>query len=250
MSALNLVRQVLLREQPTRQMVVVQARAVRSPVGADILLATDDGAAERKQLSPLVRNLVQQLQDDGLGVRLVDGSQETAGYEIGLLFQATALNHAQNKQVVSLWVSPLVRRRFREVAQRALAQAQFDALQIPTVQAELLEYLQGLELPPSPEPCGEALQQDLLAYLDNLDIVRLARLQRDWPQCEFTRLLDPATGQAFLLVSPWPQHLPTVFNLSGSVDRQRGRVIHGMVPARVQEYVRSRAFRLEVRPVP
>ena len=249
-SALNLVRQVLLRELSARPMVVVQARAIRAPVGADVLLATDDGSARLNQLRPLIRNLVQQLQDDGLEIRLVDGSAETAGYEMGILFQTAALNHSANKQLVSLWVSPDVRRRFREVAQRTLAQAQFDALQIPTVHAELLTHLEGLGLPPSGESCSELLREDLLAYLDHLDIVRLAQLQRDWPTYQFTRLLDSASGQAFLLVYPQPQQLPTVFNLSGSVDRQRRHIVQGLEPAQVREYVRSRAFCLEVRPAP
>jgi hypothetical protein len=249
-SALNLVRQVLLREQSSRPMVVVQARAIRAPVGADVLVATDDGASDVAQLGPLVRNLVRQLRDDGLKIRLVDGSPETAGYEVGILFQAAALNHVPNKQVVSLWASPWVRRHFRDFAERTLAQAQFDALQIPTLQEELLAYLRELELPPSVEPCSELLQQQLRAYLENLDIVRLARIKQDWPSYTLVRLLDPATGQAFLIVFADPHRLPTVFNLGGSLDRHAIHVVPGLEPAPIQEFVRSRSFCLEVRAVP
>ena len=49
-SALNLVRQVMLRELPEWPLLIVQARAIRAPISADVVLAMDQGVVTLRRL--------------------------------------------------------------------------------------------------------------------------------------------------------------------------------------------------------
>ncbi len=158
----------------------------------------DNGIPPFGNFPPLVDRLVRQLREDGLRVTAADGSAETAGYELGILLQASSTNHSQNKRMLSLWLSPSMRQRFRESSELSLLQAQFDAVGIPTIEADPGDYLRDLQLPPAAEACDEALRQAVLAYLENQDIVRLWALRQGWSSWHLVRLRDPASGQAFL----------------------------------------------------
>ncbi len=140
-NAMQLVRQVLLREFSWQNLLIIQARASQSPVDADVVLATDKGASQVQELSPLTRRVMQQLEADQLRVRLVDGSEATAGYEVGIMLQASSLNQTENKELISLWLSPSIRRRYRDSSTIRLAAAQFEALDIPTVTDDLFQFL-------------------------------------------------------------------------------------------------------------
>lgn len=249
-SAFNLVRQVLLREQLARPLVITQARAIRAPVDADVVLAIDDGVPRLGTLPALIQRVVNRLEQDGLIVMPADGSLHTAGYELGILLQASATNHSENKRMVSLWLSPSMRRKFRESTDSSLFQAQFDAVGIPTREAELSRYLCDLAAQPATEPCEEELQQTVWAYLENTDIIRLWKLRQDWPSWQLIRILDPASGQAFLLASRHESELPTVFNLTGAIDPQRRFVIPQLTAEAVRDFVHSRAGCLEIECAP
>ncbi len=247
-SALNLVRQVLLREQPTRAMVISQARAIRAPVGPDVVLAIDDGLPRLSALPPLIQRMVERMQEDGLTVEPVDGSFETAGYELGILLQSSATKHSQNKQVISLWLSPSVRRKFREPERQTLLQAQFDAVEIPTVDAELGAYLRDLRAGPAREPLDESFRMAVQSYLANCDVIRLWNLRQRWPSWQLLRLIDVASGQAFLLAAPDVSQIPVVFNLSGTVDGERQIVIERLDVEAVREFVHSRRIARDQEP--
>ena len=86
-----------------------QARAIQAPVNSDIVFASDEGETSFKQLSPLKKWLAQKLIADEFSIGFVDGSPNTAGYELGILMKAAAIQVSENKEVVSLWLSPALR---------------------------------------------------------------------------------------------------------------------------------------------
>ena len=177
---------------------------------------------------------------------MADGSAETAGYELGILLQASSTNHSQNKQMLSLWLSPAMRQRFRDSSAQSLLPAQFDAVGIATIEADPADYLRNLQLPPATEVCDEALRQAVLAYLQNQDIVRLWAIRQQWPSWHLVRLFDPASGQSFLSARPDAPQLPALFNLSGALDPQRRVVLPALNATEVRDFVRSRAVCLEI----
>ena len=212
------------------------------------MLAIDDGLPRLSALPPLIQRLVDRLQQDGLTVAPVDGSFETAGYELGILLQSSATNHSLNKRMISLWLSPSVRCKFQESERKALLQAQFDAVEIPTVEADLGEYLRDLKTRPTNQPCDEMFRTAVQSYLANCDIVRLWNLRQRWPSWQLVRLMDVASGQAFLLASPEASRIPVVFNLSGSINRERQVVIESLNVEAIREFVRSRRIARDQEP--
>ncbi|MCA9150931.1 MAG: hypothetical protein KDA92_16580, partial [Planctomycetales bacterium] len=135
----HLVRQVLLREFPVEPMLLMQSRAIQAPIDADVVIGTDDGTSSYEQSGPLVRGVVDQFKADNRRVRLVDGSELTAGYELGILLQASSLLHSENKQMVSLWISPALRRKYRDSRTLTMAAAQFSSIGIESVEMELFD---------------------------------------------------------------------------------------------------------------
>ena len=131
----------MLREMGDRPLLITQARAIQAPVDADIVLATDDGTNEPDDLTPIKKRLWEQLKEDQLDVAFVDGRFDTAGYELGILMQATAIQVSENKEVVSLWLSPSLRTKFSEQSENIAMESQFNACGLPSIQIGLIKYL-------------------------------------------------------------------------------------------------------------
>ncbi len=247
----NLVRHVLLREFPQRPLLVSQARAIQAPVDADVVVATDDGTNQTEQLTPLKQKLLEQLLDDQLQVAFVDGRHETAGYELGILMQATGVQVSRNKEVVSLWLSPSLRTKFREQSENNALAAQFEVCELPTVQRGLIDYLMDLDVSPdartaidSATPIPNELRRELREYVDNFDVVKLLNVTQEFRDWNFVRLVDGVSGQAFLLISRTPTEFPTVLNLTGYVA-DRTITLKSLDPDQVNVFIRSRALWLE-----
>lgn len=243
----NLVRHVLLRRLGDRPFLITQARAIQAPVQADIVIATDDGATIAENLSPLKSQLLDQLQDDRLSVAFVSGQKQTAGYELGILMQATSVQVSQNKEVVSLWLSPSLRNKYREQSENHTLTAQFEACGISTVNEKLTTYLS--QFTQIGQPCigdelDDSLRSDLLHYLSNYDVVRLHCISKNHPNWSFQRLVDPATGQAFLAISRSENRFPIVLNLTGAIGEHTMQVDRFEVQS-ILNYVRSRSLWLE-----
>jgi hypothetical protein len=248
-SALHLVRHVLLRELLTEPMLILQARAIQAPAEGDILIATDDGSARPEELSRSMHDVIDHLRGDGIRVRIVDGSEPTAGYELGLLLQASSTLHSQNKQMASLWLSPSLRRKFRDSLAMRLPAAVFETLTIPTVEAELFDYLEQQDYRPSAGALDRRIIDAVRGYQANADIIQLRRIQREFPQSVLTRLIDSATDQAFLLVQPCRHALPAIFNLDGAMIDDV-IVIDQLRADAVRSFARSRRFALEIKGAP
>lgn len=260
LSAFNLVHQVLLRELGPRPTLIVQARAIREPLMTDVVIATADGTARAEELTPLKRKLLDVFRRDGLKCQFADGSAEIAGYELGVTLQSASLNLTQNKELVSVWLSPSLRTMYRCQDENRLQHSQFSALGIPSIDADLYDYLAGhlaghlAAAGPQPTQCElpEQLTRDLTAYLHNRDVVGLRKLQRQWSDFRLTRLIDRDSRQAFLLISrrAGPQ-LPAVVNLAQPVGPELTAVVgRGLSREQVWRFIDSRATWLQLRHEP
>ncbi|MCA9214350.1 MAG: poly-gamma-glutamate biosynthesis protein PgsC/CapC [Planctomycetales bacterium] len=210
----NLVQQVFLREMQSRQMLIIQSRAIQAPVDADIVVAVHDGTTIHQHLSQLMSDLLKRLKDDRMTIRFVDGGEDVAGYEIGLLLQSSTLNHTMNKQLASLWLSPTVRARFQQQDSSDLQHAEFESVGIPSIYANLYEQLAPWQRSlASPELPAE-LFETLVRYAENRDIILLRAAVANWPDWQITRIVDDQSGQAFIVVSYGNRGCPFAINLS------------------------------------
>ena len=247
-NAYQLVRQVLMREFSTRPMLFIQARAIQSPVEADVVVATDDGTHDlHRDVPVLVKDVLEVLENDGLKTRIVDGSEETAGYEVGIHFQAWVLNQSERKRMVSLWLSPTVRRKLRESDELSLASAQLAAIGADTVHDEIVTYLES-QGPPPTEPVAEDAIAALHRYRDNSDITHLYQLTQRHPEYRLTRFVDAASDQVLILVQTQPGTMPTVIN--PLCLQQEEMWLDKYDSAVAREFVRSRMFLFSVRSQP
>ncbi|MCK7505013.1 MAG: hypothetical protein MZV70_13650 [Desulfobacterales bacterium] len=75
--------------------------------------------------SSLGRTLVGMIERDGLSYRFVDGSSDTAGYEVGGLPQSLYLNQTAGKEFLVVWLSPTARRPIGQHTEYRIEEAQF-----------------------------------------------------------------------------------------------------------------------------
>ena len=229
----NLTRHVLLRHLGNRPFLIAQARAIRAPVNADIVVATDDGTRDMEHVTHLKTRLLRQLTDDHFEIQFVTGQQETAGYELGILMQATAIQISENKEVMSLWLSPSLRTRFRQQSENYALAAQFHACGIPSMDVSLLRYLIDMYGSRSSDVGPNVVLPDSLRlllehYVKTQDVVSLYQLSRarqgprQGPRqgLSLTRLVDSSSGQAYLLIENSQGGMPIVMNMTGAVSDQ------------------------------
>jgi hypothetical protein len=164
---------------------------------------------------------------------------------MGLTWQAASLGHSRNKQIASLWLSPAVRRRFRDRVEIDARGEPFRTVGIPTIKADLVDYLRG-RAPLAKATLDAAFDPVVRGYLANEDVVRLHQLRQGWPEYEIIRLVDAATLQGVLLVAAVPGQMPVIYNLEGSASG-RDAVLYRIDASDVQAFLQSSAFRLEVR---
>ncbi len=245
-NAFRLVQQVLLREQWLRPMLVVQARAIQAPVQADVLVAVDDGSTDPSLLSPLAQNLLGHLRQDGMRIRLVDGAPDTAGYEVGLSLQAASLNHVTNKQLISLWISPVVRRAYRVADEEDLLSAQFSSNGIETADVDLADDLVDSSYRASSTPLPEELFEAVSDYVATQDIVRLWLIKHRWPNYWWRRIRDVGSGQTFLVGGPDVNVVQVVVNLSVVYESERPESVSRVDRATIRRFIRLRQFVLEI----
>jgi hypothetical protein len=215
----NLVHQVTLREHPQNTMLVIQSRGFayhldRPQPSADILMAFHHGMSPPKTLPTLGLQLFHTLQQDGLDVRLVDGSVDTTGYGPTGVLQSKYMDATSNKTFVILWLSPTVRSHYRQQSDNRSLAAQFNALQIPTLVDHLSDYIRKQARWGHAGDLPVGLKHQLRNYIADQDIIRLHQLTQHWADHRFERLLDQNTDQAFLLVFTPSDTLALVANLN------------------------------------
>ena len=248
----NLVRQVLFRKLDDRPYLICQARAIQAPVQHDIVVATDEGNTQFDQMTPLKKELIAHLQKDDFSIGYVNGSYDTAGYELGLMMKAAAIQVARNKEIVSLWLSPSLRTKYRrQTADDSLA-SQMAVCGVDSVETSLGEYLKTnfvdttqLSFSDSlPQQAPVSLKDQLVEYVANFDVLRLMSAIKTHPEWKFTHIVDTISGQGFLLVS-CERHLTAMMNLTGFIGTD-GVKVESMSALEVDDFVSSRKLWLEV----
>ena len=238
----NLVRHVLLRNFPDRPLLLVQSRAIAAPVTADVMVATDDGTTEFSDLSPLKSLFVNQLRKD-LNVEFVKGQVDAAGYELGILMQAMAVQISQNKEVISLWLSPSLRKRFREQSENVSLLAKFQAIRLPIHQEGLVSHVQREYLGEQgwkTDPVLQDLRQSIGLFLVTQDIIQLRAIENRFPDFGFELVVDGIGGQAYLIVRPVAGGLPIIVNLTGTIQDEVIMYSDMDLPA-VRRFITSRS---------
>jgi hypothetical protein len=243
---LNLIHQVVLRESGSQPMVVVHVRAFGAPIDADVVVATFDPEAPAPASSKLAVQIADCLRADGLRIRMADGSSDAAGYETGSAFVADSLRLTQNKSLVTLWLSPDLRMRYRAQIDDDLQAAQFQTLRIPTVQTSLVGYLTSFSVEAAPIRMPPETLSTIVKYLYTRDILLLRRLQVDCPETQWTRLFDTESGQAYLVGRQGIEQWPLVVSLA---ELPRGgpkpAVLHEIDSRQVRDFVANRATWIE-----
>ncbi len=215
-SLFSLVSQVLVREAGDQPLVLVQSRAFgyrvdRPPPDAEILVAVDSGAASPAQLTPPQLQLLERLSSGAMRWRLVDGSLQTQGYEVGGVAQAQYLTASRGKSFMLLWLSPTARFAYRQQDENRWQNAQFQAVEIPSWSTDLYQFLDRQR---DWRQAPDGMKDDVAAYLRQPDVVRLAQIKGHWPGWTWRRLLDTNSKQAFLVASDAQQRLALVANLA------------------------------------
>jgi hypothetical protein len=213
------VNQVILRETGADPLLAVQVRALGPKRGvvlpeAEALLSFSDGGVDRASLSPLGIDLVSKLDEERLDWRFVDGSPVTAGYEAQGSMQAQYLVQARNKEFAALWLSPFIRLGYRRQAESSFQAAQFSALGVETVEAELDQLLRREKYDLEAGPLESGFLEVLEDYHRTQDINLLYSLELRWPAVSLLRVIDRGTRKAFLLAYHDERLLPFAMNLT------------------------------------
>ncbi len=201
----NLFHQVLLRERPDTPIMAVQTRALglmpdRPSPGTDLLIAFGSGLRNVDRMGPLARHLMSLFQSDRLQIRFVDGSPETAGYEVGGTPQARYLEQTAGDAFALVWVTPEIRASFRQQTENRVQDLQFDAVGVQTVRGYIQRQLTEGTVWETGQPAPGALRERIKTYMETRDLVVLRTIIDRWPQWRFLRFIDLDSRQAFLLV--------------------------------------------------
>ena len=251
-SLFSAVSQTLVREAGDEPMLVIHSRArgyrpnlPQTPADALLSVVGDIGGSSLS--SPLVRRLVEVLEQDGLSYELVDGRAATAGYEVDNIPQSMYLQATRNKLFGAIWLSPQARMSFRQqdgVRQEAL---RFNSLGVDTRERDLGSFV-GQQ--PGGNPAvtlPDGLVDAIRSYQNTGDIVTLARLREQWPDYRWERVIDRDSRQSFLALFDPGEQLRLVANLNprqrDAVIRVDAQTVDGAV---ISRFVETRSALLEL----
>jgi hypothetical protein len=214
----NLVNQALLREFKEEAFMSLQCRALglrpeRKLPQEDVLLTFDSGITERDYLSPLGERLINILDEDGLKTGFVDGREETSGYETSFTPSLFYVDQTLNKEFAILWLSPFARTTYRQQTENRWQNAQFEAVGIPTIEADLYNYIMDSKIIGDSSILPSSLLQEIKRYAETQDIIELYNIKSTWRPFRFRRIIDINTKQSFLFVYSSSGRLILVANL-------------------------------------
>jgi len=249
----NLANQVILREAGKKALMTVQCRSLgikegRPMPAADVLLAFDNGAVERKRLSALGAGLIKMLEEDELRISFVDGTVEAAGYETGFIAPLFYIEESVGKEFSILWLSPFARETYRQQTENRWQQAEVKALGIKTIDGLLYSYIIGKKLFGDASAVPPKLLLELQEYAATQDIINLKNILHYWPDYKIEMLIDINSKQSFLLVYSSSGRLVLVANL---LPRESGKTLifdKGDISLRnIVRFVDSRAGAIKFR---
>jgi gamma-polyglutamate biosynthesis protein CapC len=207
LSVFNLVSQVLLREARDAELMLINARAFsyrpdRPFSNADVIFSLSEGKVTREQMDRLPRALLTSLESDGMNVQLIDGSEQTSGYEVGSTAQAYYLDTTVNKNFAILWLSPDARAVYKQQSENILQAAQFNSLNIRSLEQELGSYLQQQQAFSTSSALDGNFRALLTQYMVEQDVARLQQVVDSAKDKGYllARALDRNSKQAFLLI--------------------------------------------------
>ncbi len=216
----NLVSQLVFREAGGAPLIAVQVRGFTPPADADpqtipdALLAFRDGTAAEDELTELGRQLVDELRASDKTVRLVDGSRETAGYEVARTPQARYLDQTQNKEFAILWLSSDIRRSFRAKLDNDLQKAHFAALGRSSMESDLYALVRSRAQVGSSAALPAPFMATFDRYAASVDIVVLRDLLQKWPAYRVDHVVDADSKQAFAVIADSHGAILAVANLA------------------------------------
>lgn len=250
-SLFSLVSQVLLREAGDEPVLIVHSRAMgyrpdTPPPQGQVLVSFAEGSFAGTDDNPLNSALLETLEADDLTYQFVDGRRETAGYEVGNVPQSLYLDATRNKGFAVLWLTPEARSSYRQQSENRQEQLRFAALGIETRDADLETYILQQDASDTRTQVPARLRASIGHYQSVADIVTLRRLQLQWPDYSWQRLIDRNTHQSFLAVFDAQRQLCLVANLH---PRQAERMVSvtpgAMDGLRIREFITSRSGLLE-----
>ncbi|SDU55825.1 poly-gamma-glutamate biosynthesis protein PgsC/CapC [Desulfobacula phenolica] len=215
-SLYTLVSQVMVREQGSDPLMIVQCRALGFKPDAplpdtDALLSFRSGVKLYSQPDTLTLDLITSLKSNGLSIKLADGSKATAGYEVGGIPQAMYLDQSRNKEFAIIWLSPVIRAYFRQQTENKRQESQFRALGINTIEADLFATINTSRNQPVDLP--GRFKTLIQTYIETHDIIVLDQILHQWPGLSYQRIIDLNSKQSFLLVFTKAKQLAAVINL-------------------------------------
>ncbi|MFI3188679.1 hypothetical protein BCS42_05270 [Crenothrix sp. D3] len=206
LSVFNLVNQVVLREAHDTELMQTSVRAFsyrrnKSFPDADIIFSLAEGVVPRELLTPLSKNLLFILESDNMKVQLADGSEQTTGYEVGSTAQAFYLEATAHKNFAILWLSPTARAAYRQQNENLLQAAQFNSLNIPTLEQDLVSYLQQQQGFSSNTVLDNNFRELLTQYTLDQDVTRLQQVvsRANEQSYSLIRLIDRNSKQAIVV---------------------------------------------------
>ena len=150
------------------------------------------------------------------------------------------------RQGLAAIVKEIARLFRRELVENRQEQMRFGALGIETHDADLEGYILQQQASDSRIQVPPQLRESIGRYQSLADVVTLRKLQVQWPDYTWQRLIDRNTRQSFLAVFDTQRQLCLVANLH---PRQFERVLSvpagNKDPSRIREFIVSRAGLLE-----
>ena len=247
-----MINQALIRESGDKPALVIQCRAFgfrrdRPFPDIDAVVAFDNWAVEKEKMGPLGLELIEAFEEDGMAVRVADGSIETAGYEVGASVMAGYLSAMPNKELALLWISPLARASYRQQTENRMQMIKFHAAGITTDTEEIGEYVEKFKWRKRSSKIPDKLISMVDQFIKNKDFILLKSIIANYPEYEFRRLLDINSKQTFMVGVGNGNQLAFVANL---IPRSFGKEVlishRDQAMAGAKKFIETRATWLYV----
>jgi hypothetical protein len=243
---LNLARHVAFRELGDRAWLIAQVRSMRAPVTSDIAVATTDDNVSLDSLSSISRQLCDSFIADGHRVDFVDGRKDLAGYELGTMLRAASTKVAEHKEIISLWVSPGLRSKFRQQDPNDNLNAQLRACGLESVFKTRTELVSATARSKNAMVLPTALREQLFRFSQDHDVVKLLSAMQQHDNFRFTRFFDDHSKTTLVAILSDRGRVVALLNPCGL--NRRLPIVDRLDLQNLNEFVLSRSLILEVRP--
>ena len=279
LSLLTLINQVIMREHKTRPLFVFSVRAFgfREDLtlpDSDILISLSHGIRAENKLFEGLNALLTLFDNNKFSYQFVTGERDTMGYEIGSIPQSLYALVSQNKVFGVLWLSPFIRKSYRQKYNDFAETGRFNSLGIETVEVDVAQYLldniSNFSLTGSnlmnddnlsfntlfnyaPELVPDAFREHLNHYNNTHDFIVLMKALSSVEEFSYQRLIDKNTHQSFLLVKSSAaahKQIVMLINLS-PVDYASSIILNNKktLASDIEHYINSRTAWLLMGPL-